>query len=142
MKEDSIVSKRLVKDYLISNSLQPHTVEVSSQLRASCRHARQRYQQYLEEKKKEKEKDAAASAKEILSMEINELQEKIANIEKTIKVLDEKYVSLIRDAETSEDVLQKVVEANALKKKSDQQAGDKRKLEESLDILTIKRSKL
>ena len=75
-------------------------------------------------------------------MEINELQEKIANIEKTIKVLDEKYVSLIRDAETSEDVLQKVVEANALKKKSDQQAGDKRKLEESLDILTIKRSKL
>ena len=59
-------------------------------MQASCRLARQRYQQYLEDQKKSVENDAAASAKEILTLEINDLQEKITNIEKTVKSLDEK----------------------------------------------------
>ena len=76
IQEDSIISKRLVKDFLNANALHPHTVEITSQMRASCRHARQRYQQYLEDQKKSVEKDAAASAKEILTLEINDFQKK------------------------------------------------------------------
>ena len=37
IKDDSIVSKWLVEDHLPSNNLNPHVVEIASQLRTSCR---------------------------------------------------------------------------------------------------------
>ena len=48
--EDSIVSKRQIKDYMLSTGLKPHTIKVSNQMRVSCRHARQRYYTFWEEK--------------------------------------------------------------------------------------------
>ena len=35
MKHDSVVSKRLIQDHLVSNNLKPHTMEINSQLRSS-----------------------------------------------------------------------------------------------------------
>ena len=43
INEDSVVSKRRVKDYLLSHNLQPHMFEVSKELQKSCRQARSRY---------------------------------------------------------------------------------------------------
>ena len=40
MKELSIVSKRIVKDYLISNHLQPHCVAVTLEMPKYCGNAR------------------------------------------------------------------------------------------------------
>ena len=40
MKHDSVVSKRLILDHLVSNNLKPHTMEINSKLRSSCRQAR------------------------------------------------------------------------------------------------------
>ena len=82
IKDDSIVSKRLVKDYMTSNKLKPHTVEITSQMRAHCRRARQRYHQHLEEQKKNAEKLSVETAKEVMTNEINELQDKIDNFKK------------------------------------------------------------
>ena len=136
------MSKRLVKDYMTSNKLKPHTVEITSQMRAHCRRARQRYHQHLEEQKKNAEKLSVETAKEVMTNEINELQDKIDKIPKNIKSLDEKFVEVVKNAEMSKDVQQMVAEANALKRKSEKQAGDKGELEESLDLVKVKRSKL
>ena len=53
MKHDSVVSKRLIQDHLVSNNLKPHTIEINSQLRSSCRLARQLYSTHLEEEKRQ-----------------------------------------------------------------------------------------
>ena len=52
MKHDSVVSKRLIQDHLVSNNLKPHTVEISSLLRSLCRRASPRYHTHLGEEKK------------------------------------------------------------------------------------------
>ena len=39
MKHDSVVSKRLTQDYLVSNNLKPHTMEINRELCSSCRWA-------------------------------------------------------------------------------------------------------
>ena len=36
MKHDSVVSKCLIQDHLMSNNLKPHTMEINRQLRSSC----------------------------------------------------------------------------------------------------------
>ena len=136
------MSKRLVKDYTTSNKLKPRTVEITSQMRAHCRRARQRYHQHLEEQKNNAEKLSVETAKEVMTNEINELQDKIDIISKNIKSLDEKFVEVVKNAEMSKDVQQMVAEANALKRKFEKQAGDKGELEESLDLVKVKRSKL
>ena len=39
IKHDSVVSKCLIQDHLVSNNLKPHTMEINSQLWSSCRWA-------------------------------------------------------------------------------------------------------
>lgn len=65
VSEESIVGKRHVKDYLLSNELKPYTVEVTNELRKSCRQARARYHSYLEEQKLKEEETSQETAKEI-----------------------------------------------------------------------------
>ena len=52
MKEETIVAKKIIRDYMLANSLKPHTVEISNKLILSCSTARQKYRQHIEEVKK------------------------------------------------------------------------------------------
>ena len=52
MKHNSVVSKCLIQDHLVSNNLKPHTMGINSQLSSSCQRARQQYHTHLEEEKK------------------------------------------------------------------------------------------
>ena len=36
MKEETIVAKKIIRDYMLANSLKPHTVEISHKLILSC----------------------------------------------------------------------------------------------------------
>ena len=55
--ENSIVSKRLVKDHMLTNGLKPHEMDFPQDFMASCRKARNRYHEYLEENQKKKTKE-------------------------------------------------------------------------------------
>ena len=142
MKHDSVVSKRLIQDHLVSNNLKPHTMEINSKLRSSCRQARQRYHTHLEELKKENEHVSSDKAREIISVEIEELQGIISALDKSSKLLDQKFVSLVRNSEECSNILETISEANALKRKSEEQIDDMRKLQETLQILKEKKRKL
>ena len=69
-------------------------MEINSKLRSSCRQARQRYHTHLEELKKENEQVSSDKAREIISMEIEELQGKISALDKSSKLLDQKFFFL------------------------------------------------
>ena len=86
IKDDSIASKRLIKDHLVSNNLKLHMLEITSQIRASCRRARQRYHSYLEDQKKMQDKLSSEKAKDIKFLEIQELQEKVLILEKVLQI--------------------------------------------------------
>ena len=47
MCEDKIKAKSVIKDLLLSNGLEPHTIQISNQLIRSVAQARQKYQTFL-----------------------------------------------------------------------------------------------
>ena len=52
IKEDSICSKRMTKDHKLANKLQPHSIEITNEMKKSVRAAKTRYAVYLEEEQK------------------------------------------------------------------------------------------
>ena len=116
-------------------------LEITSQIRASCRRAHQRYHSYLEDQKKMQDKLSSEKAKEIIFLEIQELQEKVLILEKSIANLDQTFVNLVQEAEKSRDMPVKIAEANALKRKSEEQINEKWKIEDTIKVLQAKRRK-
>ena len=64
--EESIASKKLVRDYMIENKLQPHNVPISNQLIRSVSCARQSCKESLLTAEKVKENDRISNEKRIL----------------------------------------------------------------------------
>ena len=75
-------------------------------------------------------------------MVIEELQEKISALDKRSKLLDQNFVSLVKNSEKCNNILEIISEANALKRRSEKQVDDMRKLEEALKLLKEKKRKL
>ena len=68
---------------MLTNSIQPHTIDINNAMIVSFKAARQKYQLYLEEiASKEKEKETN-NRKAIIISEINEVQLKHDEIAKT-----------------------------------------------------------
>ena len=75
-------------------------------------------------------------------MEIEELQGKISALDKSSKLLDQKFVSLVKNSEKCNNMLEMISEVNELKRKSEEQVDDMRKLEDTLKLLKDKKRKL
>ena len=54
-KENTVVARRFIKDYMNKNNYLPHTVPITQNLVKSYRKSRERYQQYLDKEKEKKE---------------------------------------------------------------------------------------
>ena len=52
MKEETVVAKKIIPNYMLANSLKPHTVKISNKLILSCYTACQKYRRPIEEAKK------------------------------------------------------------------------------------------
>ena len=53
ISEDSIVAKKAIRDYMLSNGLEPQSIVISNELVRCVSVARQRYQDYLAQRKDE-----------------------------------------------------------------------------------------
>ena len=136
MKKESIVARKIIRDHMLTSSIQPHTIDINNALIVSFKAARQKYQLYLEEKEKE-----TNNRKAIIISEINEVQLKHDEIAKTCKMLDEEFVASVRDAEEKND-MSLVVKANAMKRRCEEKKFEIKELEKALAILQEKRKKL
>ena len=69
-------------------------------------------------------------------------KDKISVLGKSSKLLDQKFISLVKNSEKCNDMLEIISEANTLKRKSDEQVDDMRELEETSKLLKEQKRKL
>ena len=52
MSPETVVSKRMIKDHLLSVNMKPHTTEIRNPLIVAFKSSRRKYEIYLEQQKK------------------------------------------------------------------------------------------
>ncbi|XP_066936367.1 uncharacterized protein [Clytia hemisphaerica] len=140
ISDESIVAKKIVKDYLLSNKIDISNYSPPSKLVLSCKSAHTRYKASLQEKADSEAKDALKEKRELLQKEIDELVAKESKIKKTCQSLDSDFVNLVSEAEKRpNEMVSLITKANALKRRQNE-------LNEDLDDLHMqikaKRQKL
>lgn len=114
LKENSYVSKRRIKDFIkFSGGLTK--VVMTQELLQSAGSARQRYVQYLEENKKQKELDCNALKKRKLQEELESLKRKKIATEEDILSLEKTADDFSESAELTKNLLL-ITKSNALRR--------------------------
>ena len=80
-------------------------------------------------------------SKQIPDKEIKEVEGKIDHLMESSKVLDKKFVKLLKYTENHSNQLLMIEEANTLKRKSESQSSQCQKLRQTLEVLIRKRHK-
>ena len=140
MMTQSIVARRFIKDHLIANNLQPHTVNLSNKLIVSVKSARQKYHQHLSEVAETEQREKTDNARKILERDIEETKVKREQLVKTCEMLDSDFVSYVEEAEKKQD-MKLISKANALKRRSEEKKEDIKKLEEAIGVLEEKKKR-
>ena len=119
MGENTIITRRFIKNYLRVNAIEPYTIQVKNELLKLVRCARQRYDIYLEEQKtSSKEKEKSKELVEVNS-ELESITTQCSTLEDTLKKLDSSFVDMMKKVE-QKNMLHFAIEGNALKRKSEE----------------------
>ena len=76
MKEISFVSCRIIKDFMVSNKLKAHQVEINMEMMKAVLSATMKYKTYLTENRKLQAKEKENNVMMLLDQEILGLEEK------------------------------------------------------------------
>ena len=134
MTPTSIMSKKSIRDHMIANSLQSHTFEVTLPLIVACNSAHHKYKESQAAAEKERLKEKTSDEKRVLLLEISKVHHKRDELLDTCKLLDQRFISAIQEAEIQNDI--------ALKRRSKELLADVDKLNKTLDLLESKKQKL
>ena len=134
MSEDSIKAKEDIKDHMLSNGLEPHTIHISNQLIRSVTTARQKYQTFKENSIEEKRSTKINDQKSIVTKELEEVILKRDQLNKVCESLEADIVLAVQSAEKKMDS-SFISKANALRKKANETKQDIEKLEETISLL-------
>ena len=128
MGENTIIARRLIKNYLRVNAIEPYTIQVKNELLKSVKCAEQRYDIHLEEQKtstkgKEKSKELAEVNNELksITMQCSTLNDERHNKEIRFIICD-----MMKKAERK-NMMDFVIERNVLKRKSEQKVEQRRR---------------
>ncbi|XP_047123731.1 uncharacterized protein LOC124806683 [Hydra vulgaris] len=141
LNEKSITARRLVKDHMLSNNLQPHSIEITSKMIISVKSAHERYRSYLNSIADTNKKEASQLAKKVVSDEIKDVETRRDQLKKTSEMLQFDFVKFVEEAEEKQD-LGLISKANAMKRKANEKNKEIKKLELALCILEQKRKML
>ena len=145
MSTTSFVSKCLIRDHMIANSLLPPSIEINPVMLQHVRGARMKYSMYLEDQKKDTQKEKDNSQLQILLSEETELITKKEVIKNDQRKLDDEYFKSVALAEGKSDLVSitaLIKKANALKRKSDEQREELDKHDKALQCVSDKKRKL
>ena len=101
-----------------ANNFKPYTFEITNDLKKCCRAAYSRYNIHLVDEKKKQDNNKTTSEKQIIASETKEVQSHISELLDTCKMFDEKFITLVAEAEKKKDV-KLIKESNVLKHSSD-----------------------
>ena len=87
MKMESIVAHRLIKDHLVSNSLQAQTINITNEMMLSVKMSHQRYKDHQTSLAKSEKVEGNDAAKIILNQEIRDVQAKFDQLKKISEML-------------------------------------------------------
>ena len=143
ISQDSIITRKLIIDHMQKKNLTPSKIELSASLIKSVKASRQRYSVYLDEQKKLKVKDNIDKQRDILNMELQEVNSKKDILLNCCQSLDEEFVELIKKAEYDKDnITSLVIKANGIKRKCEEKKKEVSSLEEAISTLNEKKRKL
>ena len=101
MSTEPIVSKKIVRDHMISHSVKPYNFQISLQL-ISCNAAYSKYKDSLIAAEKAKAKQEVNKEKRLVISEISKVSLKYNELLEVSKLLDEEFVATIREVEKDE----------------------------------------
>ena len=120
INEESIVAKKVIRDHLLANKLDPHSYQVCNKLILSCNTAYSRYKASLEEVATKSKTQQDKEQREMLEKELFEFKQKHLSLKKTCESLDSEFFKFILEAEKKPD-LNFIVKANAIKRRCDEE---------------------
>jgi len=141
MKPETMVARKIIKDHMVSNKLQPTTIEIDSGLMKAARGAAQKWKLAQEDAKKEKEQNEKDSEKEILTADMEKLKSRCKVMQKAIDLLNKDYDECIERAEKENDMTL-VIKGNGLKRKREQTKSELAELQNQYTSLEMKKKKL
>ena len=115
VKEKSIVSQRIIYDYMKANDFSAESIPITNMLLLSVKTSRQQQNVDLDERKKKKEESVNSRKRKTLQEEIEEVERKKSALEKLCDSLQKDFEALTDQAEKDND-MNLVVKANALKR--------------------------
>ena len=126
LKTQSLVSQRVICDTIALSGLPVADFEITPGQLQSCSHAHARYTAYLEEQRKEKDKQRKCQKRAAEESELNNAKKKLKKLELTLESLnkDADKQALQAEQKSSFTLLAK---SNALRQKAKQMEGDIKK---------------
>ena len=106
MKEISLVSCHIVKDFMVSNKLKAHQVEINMEMIKAVLSASLKYKTYLKENRKLQAKEKENNVIMLLDQEILGLEEKKKVLSEVCKTCNKKFVTFTKAAGEQTDMSQ------------------------------------
>ena len=145
MKEISLVSRRIITDFMVSNKLKTHQVEINTEIIKAVRSASLKYKTYLEENRKLQAKVKENNVTMLLDQEILGLEEKKNVLSEVRKTYNEEFVTFTKAAGEQIDMSQMKVlltKGNHRKRKCEEHKLEIKKLDGALVTLCKKRKEV
>ena len=106
MKKISLVSCRIIKDFMVSNKLKAHQVEINMEMIKVVHSASLKYKTYLEENRRLRAKEKQNNVIMLLDQEILGLEEKKKVLGEVCKTYNEEFVTFTKAAGKQTDLSQ------------------------------------
>ena len=139
--EESIITKKIVRDHLLANKIELSSYQVPNKLILQCNSAHSKYKASLKEKAKDAERNAVAEKRKLIQSEIDDLVDKEKKLTSACQSLDNDFVQLVGEAEKQpEEMMTLVTKANALKRKQLELKEEVKELQKEIEIKRFKLS--
>ena len=139
-----VVARKIIIDHRQKNNLDPASITITKKLIMSVKVARQKYQDAIEEEKKNEKEREQNDQPKILNTEIRDVEKGKECISQVSESLDKEFIEIIQRAEGKDDttVRTSVIKANGLKRKSEENRRKSGILEKPILNLELKKQKL
>lgn len=137
MEQLTIYSHCLIKDYILLLKLSHQSMDIYCRIIEHVKCVIQRYENHLEDLRDLKQQDEKDKQKDIIKSKKRNVEEQIHNIQKVIRVLQQKVIAFVQDDEKKKEFAL-VSAANNLKKRSEEKEENMTKMEMALETLKKK----